>query len=63
MTTHQYRTVLKRLGWSIVGASRYLHFSRRQAQRIAAGDTLVPKLPEKVLRLLLSGKITTEDLL
>lgn len=62
MTHHQYRAALKKLGLSIVGAGFYFGLSRRQAQRIAAGDSPVPQLLGEVVALLLDGKLKLEDL-
>lgn len=63
MTSLEYRDALAKLGLTIVGAAPYFSFGRRHSQRIAGGRTPVPGLVEKVLCLLLSGKITKEDLL
>jgi hypothetical protein len=57
----KYRDHLKKLEITIVGAAAYFGISRRQAQRIAA-EGPIPKLIEKVLKLLLDGKLTKEDL-
>lgn len=61
MTPTQYKSGLKKLDISIVGAAPYFGISRRQAQRIAA-EGPVPKLVAQVLKLLLDGKIKKEDL-
>ena len=61
MTSQQYRAALDKLHLTIVGAAPLLGLSRRQSQRIAAGSP-VPKLVEKVLRLMVKGRITVEDL-
>jgi hypothetical protein len=63
MTKHQYRAALTKLDISIVGAGKYFGLSRRQSQRIAAGDAPVPKLMADMLHLMLVGKLTKEDLL
>lgn len=63
MTPLQYKAALKRLGLSVIDAASYFGVGRRQAQRIASGDSPVPKLVEKVVRLLLTGKLTKQDLL
>lgn len=62
MTPTQYRAALKTLEISIVGAAAYFGISRRQAQRISA-DTPVPNPIEKLIKLLLDGKLQKEDLL
>jgi hypothetical protein len=61
MTPTQYRQALKTLDIKIVGATAYFGISRRQAQRIAA-EGPVPKLVEKVINLLIDGKLKKEDL-
>lgn len=48
MTKTQYRSALKKLGLSIVGAAPVLGIGRRQSQRYAAGDPV----PETVAKLL-----------
>lgn len=62
MTPAKYKASLAKLGMTIVGAAEFFGMSRRQAQRIAAGKSPVPKLLVKVLKLLGEGKITKEDL-
>ncbi len=63
MTSTQYKAAIKKLGLTIVGARHLFGLSPRQAQRLASGETPVPKLVEKVLRLIAAGKLTKEDLL
>lgn len=53
MTANQYRAALKKLGLSIVGAAPVLGISRRQSQRIAAGESPVSEPVAKLLRLML----------
>ena len=55
MTKHQYRAALTKLDISIVGVGKYFGLSRRQSQRIAAGDAPVPKLMADMLHLMLVG--------
>ena len=62
MTSAQYKAALKNLELTIVGAAPFLGISRRQSQRIAAGDSPVPDLIDKVLKLILNGKLRKEDL-
>jgi hypothetical protein len=57
MTMTQYRKALERLELSIVGAGPVLGITRRQSQRIAAGDCPVPKPIAKLLELLLKHGI------
>ena len=63
MNKSQYRTALKKLGLSIVGAAPYLGISRRNSQRIAAGDCEVPKPVAKLLRVAVAHEIPVEELL
>lgn len=63
MTGNQYKAALKRLDISIVGAGRYFGLSRRHSQKLAAGEYEVPDLVRVVVRLLLDGIITKEELL
>ena len=62
MTPTKYKSALAKLGMTIVGAGPFFGLSRRQAQRVASGESPVPKLLVKVLNLLDEGKITKEDL-
>lgn len=62
MNPKTYKAAISKLEITIVGAATYFGIGRRQAQRIAAGDAPVPKLIEKVLTLLLAGKLKKEDL-
>ena len=62
MTPTKYKAAISKLEISIVGAAPFFGISRRQAQRIASGESPVPKLVEKVLTLLLAGKLKKEDL-
>jgi hypothetical protein len=61
MKTSQYCSALKTLGLSIVGAAPVVGISRRQSQRIAAGDSPVPDPVAKLLRLMIEHKIKPED--
>lgn len=62
MSPRQYRAALETLGITVVGAAVYFGISRRQAQRLA-GEGPVHRLVEKVVKLLLDGKLKKEDLL
>jgi hypothetical protein len=62
MTPLQYRTALKKLGINAArGAAPFFGISDRHAQKIAK-DGPVPKLVAKVLKLLVEGKISKDDL-
>jgi hypothetical protein len=62
MTPMQYREALGKLGLTIVGAGPYFGLAPRQCQRLASGESPVPELVEKVIILLLSGRICLADL-
>jgi hypothetical protein len=62
MTKKQYRAALAKIGLSIVGAGKYFGTNGRQSQRYAAGDAPIPHLVARNLELLVSGKITLQDL-
>jgi hypothetical protein len=57
MNKTQYRAALKKLDLSIVGAAPILGISRRQSQRIAAGDSPVPEPLEKLLHFMIESSI------
>jgi hypothetical protein len=61
MTANQYRAALKKLNLSIVGAAPILGISRRQSQRVAAGDSPVPEPVAKLLRLMLDRDIDPKE--
>ena len=61
MTAKQYKAHLDTLELSIVGAAPVFGISRRQSQRIAAGDSPVPKPVAKLLRLMIEHKIKPGD--
>lgn len=56
MTAKQYRAALAKLDLSIVGAAVHLGISRRQSQRIAAGESPVPEPVSKLLAFMLREK-------
>lgn len=62
MTAIQFRSALDRLGASQTAIAPILGLSTRQMRRYAAGDAEIPRTVAIVLRLLMSGKITPEDL-
>ena len=61
MTAKQYRAALEKLGLTIVGAAPVLGISRRQAQRVAAGDSPVPEPIQKLLALIIKHKVKPAD--
>lgn len=56
MTAKQYKAHLDTLGLSIVGAAPVFGMSRRQAQRIAAGDPPVPQAVAKLVTIAINLK-------
>jgi len=49
VTPAKYKAALAKLGMTIVGAAEFFGMSRRQAQRIAAGESPVPELAMKAI--------------
>ena len=62
MTTKQYRRALEELGLSQGAAAKYLGVTARTSQNWALGFSAVHPCAERLLRLLLDGKITLNDL-
>lgn len=62
MTPKQFTAAIAKLGLSQVGAAKLLGITDRTARRYVAGDCEIPEPTAKLLRLALSGKITTEDI-
>jgi hypothetical protein len=62
MTSDQYRAKLEKLGLSIVGCAPYIGISRRQSQRIAAGESPVPMPVAKLLSIVVKHEISLEEL-
>lgn len=63
MTSDEFVSALDKLDLSIVGSSPYVGISKRQAQRIAAKHSPVPRPVGKLLRLVLRHKIDKDELL
>ncbi len=61
MTAKQFQAAIDRLGLSQVGAARLFKADPRTARRWALGERDVPECVVIVLRLMLAGKITAED--
>lgn len=62
MTANQFRRALARLELSQMAAARLFRADGRTARRWALGERPIPKTIAILLRLLLSGKITTADI-
>lgn len=61
MTPLQFRAALSRLDISQVGAARLVGANPRTARHWAAGDRGVPECVAILLRLMVAGKITVQD--
>lgn len=59
MTANQYRAALAKLGLTQVGAAKAFGIGERTSRRWAKYG--VPAKPAVLLRLLLAGRITAED--
>lgn len=62
MTAKQFQAAIDRLGLSQVGAAKLLGADPRTARRWALGERSVPEPVAILLRLMLAGKITAEDI-
>ncbi len=61
MTPTQFTALLSRLGLTQVGAAKALGISDRQMRRYVAGQSDIPPPIVKLLRLVLAGGVTIED--
>jgi DNA-binding transcriptional regulator YdaS (Cro superfamily) len=61
MTAKQFQAAIDRLGLSQVGAARLVGADPRTARRWALGERSVPEPVAIILRLMLAGKITADD--
>lgn len=61
MTANQFRAALGRLDLSQAGAANLVGADPRTGRRWALGERQVPECVAILLRLLLAGKITIED--
>lgn len=62
MTARQFQVAIDRLGLSQVGAARLFGSDPRTARRWALGERSVPEPIAILLRLMLAGKVTTDDI-
>jgi hypothetical protein len=62
VTSKQFSAALDRLGLSQLGAARLLKANGRTARRWALGERSVPEPVAILLRLMLAGKITADDI-
>lgn len=61
MTAKQFQAAIDRLGLSQVGAAKLVGADPRTARRWALGERSVPEPVAILLRLMLAGKITADD--
>jgi DNA-binding transcriptional regulator YiaG len=62
MTSKQFQAAIDRLGLSQLGAARLFGADGRTARRWALGERSVPEPVAILLRLMLAGKITADDI-
>lgn len=62
MTAKQFQAAIDRLGLSQLGAARLFSADGRTARRWALGERSVPEPVAILLRLMLAGKITADDI-
>jgi hypothetical protein len=62
MTAKQFQNAIDRLGLSQVGAARLVGADPRTARRWALGERSVPEAVAIILRLMLAGKISADDI-
>lgn len=62
MTPNQFRTVIERLGLSQAKAAALVGADPRTGRRWALGERNVPECVAILLRLLIAGKLTIEDI-
>ena len=61
MTANQFRAALRRLALSQGGAARLVGADERTGRRWALGERSVPDCVAILLKLLIAGKITIQD--
>jgi len=62
VTPNQFRTVIERLGLSQAKAAALVGADPRTGRRWALGERNVPECVAILLRLLIAGKLTIEDI-
>jgi len=62
MTAKQFQAAIDRLGLSQVGVARLLGADPRTARRWALGERSVPEPIAILLKLMVAGKITANDI-
>jgi hypothetical protein len=61
MKAREFAAALDRLGLSVYASGKVIGLSLRQSQRVAAGESPVPRPVAKLITLLLKKKITVEE--
>lgn len=61
MTAAAFAKALDKLGLSVYASGKVIGLSLRQAQRVAAGHSPVPRPVAKLINLMLKRKITVEE--
>jgi hypothetical protein len=61
MTPTQFRQAIKSLNLSYREVGELFRFDKRTSRRYAAGDAVIPESTAKLLRLVINGKLTLED--
>jgi len=62
VTAKQFQAAIDRLGLSQVGAAKLVGADPRTARRWALGERSVPESVAIILRLMLAGKISVDDI-
>jgi hypothetical protein len=62
MTAKQFQAAIDRLGLSQVGAARLFGADPRTSRRWALSERAIPESVAILLRLMLAGKITVDDI-
>lgn len=62
MTANQFRTALSRLELSQIGAARLFGSDPRTVRRWALDERSIPEPVAILMRLMLAGKITADDI-
>ncbi len=62
MTAKQFQAAIDRLGLSQVGAAKLFGADPRTARRWALGERSIPESVAILLRLMLAGKISADDI-
>lgn len=61
MSATAFSRALDKLGLSVYASRKVIGLSLRQSQRVAAGESPVPRPVAKLITLLLKGRITVKE--